>query len=594
MSQSASLVKPNRPRVCTLEALADQVRSGDRISIGGHHFARLPMAMIGALAARGLSDLRYLSWAGGLPLEVLLEADAVAEIDICFSSLDIFGLAPRFRKAVESGRVPMNDWPALALISAFRAREQNLPFLPMQVPRGASVMDRCPAMHPYTDPVSGRDLALVEAREIDVFLMHAARADASGNVELYGAQALDKVQAGAAARVLVTVEEIVPTGALGRDGRSVVIPRNKVTAIAEVPGGAYPCSCLPYYVNDWSALRRLADAAPGDLRATVEALGRDVPARLQRAARVPLAAITPERFQPGAVDADAPATVDEIMAVRIARTMDNDCYASAGAVSPLGNVAYRFAKLTHAPDLIITTLSGGHVDIAPGTMSLSLVETMDAASAVQMTGGEDTYWVAYQGGFVTHEIVGTAQIDAQGRTNTLEITKPSGGKLRLPGQGGMSDVANMHRDFVIYVPRHSPAALVETVEVVSAGRGVLDAQDRIAEGYRPGDVMLFTNLCMFRHDPAAGQLVVIETMPGVTREEIVAQTGFQVIFADDCTEVTAPSAEDLFALRYHVDPLGLRRLEFVGARDRAALLDDILARDRRATDRVIGLPPDPA
>ena len=44
--------------------------------------------------------------------------------------------------------------------------------------------------------------------------------------------------------------------------------------------------------------------------------------------------------------------------------------------------------------------------------------------------------------------------------------------LRLPGQGGMADVANMHRDSVVYVPRHSSAALVEAVEVVSAGRGV--------------------------------------------------------------------------------------------------------------------------
>lgn len=466
-----TLVKPNTPRFTTLEGLADEVASGDSLSIGGHHFARLPMALIRELARRELTDLRYLSWAGGLALEFLLEARAVVSADICFSSLDIFGLAPGFRKAVESGEIEMNDWPALALISAFRAREQNLPFLPMQIPEGSSMMQRCPAMRPYTDPVTGRDLALVEAREIDVFLMHAARADTSGNVEIYGAHALDKTQAGAARKVLVTVEEIVPVGALGRDGRSVVIPRNKISAIAAVPGGAYPCSCLPYYTNDWPALRSLTEAPPGDLRARADALGQNVPERLRQAAQVPLASLTAEKCQPGAVALDAAATVDEIMAVRIARTLDNDAYASAGAVSPLGNVAYRLAKLSHAPGLIITTLSGGHVDIAAGPMTLTLVEAMDAASAVQLTGGEDTYWTAYQGGFVTHEIVGTAQIDAQGRTNTIEITKPSGGMLRLPGQGGMADVANMHRDFVVYVPRHSPAALVETVELSAPGAG---------------------------------------------------------------------------------------------------------------------------
>ena len=258
-----TLVKPNGPRFTTLEGLVGEVSPGDSLSIGGHHFARLPIALIRGIARRDLTDLRYLSWAGGLALEFLLEAESIVSADICFSSLDIFGLAPRFRKAVETGAVEVNDWPALALISAFRSREQNLPFLPMQVPEGSSMMERCPAMRPYTDPVSGRDLALVEAREIDVFLMHAARADTSGNVEIYGAHALDKSQAGAARKVLATVEEIVPVGALGRDGRSFVIPRNKISAIAEVPGGAFPCSCLPYYANDWSALRALAEAPPG-------------------------------------------------------------------------------------------------------------------------------------------------------------------------------------------------------------------------------------------------------------------------------------------------------------------------------------------
>ncbi|SMY09750.1 CoA-transferase [Flavimaricola marinus] len=581
-----TLVKPNRPQFLSLDAMMDEVHSGDCISIGGHHFARLPMAMIRTLAARNLKDLHYLSWAGGLPLEFLLEAGAVSQIDICFSSLDIFGLAPRFRKAVEGGTVPMNDWPALALINAFRAREQNLPFLPMQKPEGSAVSERCPALRPWTDPVSGRDLMLVEAREIDVFLMHAARADTSGNIEIYGAHALDKVQAGAARKVLVTVEEIVPVGQLNRDGRGVVIPRNKVSAIATVPGGAYPCSCLPYYTNDWAALRKLVEAKV--LRDAADALGNAVPDRLRLAAKAPRAAISADKFLPAAVSMDAPATVDEIMAVRIARTLDNDSYASAGAVSPLGNVAYRFAKMTHAPDMIITTLSGGHVDIAAGPMSLSLVEAMDVDSAVQLTGGEDTYWVAYQGGFVTSEIVGTAQIDAQGRTNTLEITKPSGGLLRLPGQGGMSDVANMHRDFVVYVPRHSASALVETVEVVSAARGIHDKAARIAAGYRPGDVMVFTNLCVFRYDDSAGQLVVTEIMPDVTREDIVQNTGFKVVFHDDCGPVAEPTQDDLYILRHHVDPIGLRRLEFVSARDRVAVIDDVLARDAAALQHIAG------
>lgn len=580
-----SLVKPNRPDFVSLDALAAMVPSGARLSVGGHHFARLPIALLRAVAARGVTGLRYFSWAGGLPLELLLEADAVAEIDICFSSLDIFGLAPRFRAVAEDGRLPVNDWPALALIQALRAREQNLPFMPMQVPEGSTMMARCPALHPHRDARTGRDIAVVEAREIDVLLLHAPRADAAGNVEIYGAQALDLAQVGAARTVLATVEEIVPAGALAASGRQTIVARNRVSAIAEAPGGAYPCSCLPFYVTDFARIREIVEGET-PLAEALALPAAGVPKLLRQGARVPARAIVAEAFADGEA-LDGPASVDEILAVRIARMLGNDDFASAGAVSPLANVAYRLAKATHAPDLIIGTLSCGHVDIAAGTMSLSLVEAMDAETAVDHCSGDGTYSAFYQGGYVTHEIVGAAQVDALGRTNTLELTKPSGGRLRLPGQGGMADVANMHRDYVVYVPRHAPMTLVETVETVSAGRGVLTETDRIAAGYRPGAVWLVTNLCLFRYDPAEGQLVVVETMPGVARDEIVAATGFKVIFDPACTEVALPSAHELETLRRRVDPLGIRRLEFVGARERGALLDEIVRRDRAALARIV-------
>ena len=131
-----SLVKPNRPQFTDLAGLAAMVEDGESIGVGGHHFARLPIALIAALAARQPKSLRYVSWAGGLALEMLLEAAAVGEIDICFSSLDIFGLPPRFRAVAECGAIPVRDWNALAMIEALRAREANLASRPFQFPPG--------------------------------------------------------------------------------------------------------------------------------------------------------------------------------------------------------------------------------------------------------------------------------------------------------------------------------------------------------------------------------------------------------------------------------------------------------------------------
>lgn len=583
-----SLAKSNRPAIESLDALVDRIEPGTRLSVGGHHFARLPIALLTRMVDRGIGDLNYFAWAGGLPLELLLEAEAVSSVDICFSSLDIFGLAPRFREAAENRRLPIRDWPALAMIQGLRAAQQNLPFMPVQLPEGSTMVERCPAIAYHRDARSGRVVGLVEAQVIDTVLLHAPRADTDGNVEIYGARALDLPIIGAARQVLVSVDEIVPAGTLRHDGRQTIVTRNLVTAIAEVPGGAYPTSCLPHYATDFSRIRDILDGKHGSLREALRKPEAAPPALLVRAAKVQPDAVRPEPFRGAAPSPDAP-RIDEIMAVRIARMLDNECFASAGAVSPLGNVAFRLAKAIHAPKLFIGTFSCGHVDIAAGTMTLSLLEAMDAGSAVSHNGGDDTYSTYYQAGIVTHEIIGAAQIDARGRTNNLELTKPSGGRLRLPGQGGMSDVANMHRDYVVYVPRHGRAALVETVETVSSARGVLTAAAREAAGYRPGNVYLVTNLCLFRYDEDAGQLVVVETMPGVARETIVAETGFNVIFAEDCHEMAAPTDEELRVLRDEIDPLGIRRLEFVSARERGGLLDEILERDREGTAATVGL-----
>jgi glutaconate CoA-transferase subunit A len=229
--------------------------------------------------------------------------------------------------------------------------------------------------------------------------------------------------------------------------------------------------------------------------------------------------------------------------------------------------------------MILATMTCGHLDVAPSPMSLSLLEVFDSATAVAHAGGDDTYSAYYQGGAVTHEIVGSAQIDRQARVNTIAIRRKNGGFIRLPGQGGMADVANMHRNFIVYITRHSPQSLVETVDIVSSARAYLTDTERAAQGYRPGAVKLVTDLCVFTLDHTTRQLVVTETLPGVTREKVIEATDFRVDFAPDCRESPPVPGEMLEVLRETIDPLGLRRLEFVGSRQRGALLDEILAAD---------------
>lgn len=599
-----SLSATNRPLFGTVADLAALVPSGSRLGIGGFHFSRLPLAQVRAVVAAGVRNLDYVSWGGGLALEMLLAADAVRSMKLCFDNLDVFGLAPRFREAVESGRVPLQDWTALGMIQGFQAARDGVDSLAFPPPVGSEIVERSGFATLHPDPLTGRVVASVPALPLDVFLLHAHRADAAGNLEIRGARGLDLGGVFAAKRVLATVEEIVPAGTLAASAaaHAFVLPRSFVAAIAEVPFGAWPTACLPAYPTDYAALR--------DLLAGSDLPAEPTPERrvwLGAAAAIPAARVTghalrravgaasavdadPEVDAPAAVEApptDASPTAAEIMIGWIASTIDDDSVCSVGSVSPLATVAYLLAKRTHAPNLVLMTSNGGLLDVAARPMLLALAESLDQQTAATHCGGDDSYHWYYQRGLVTHEVVSAAQVDRRGATNTIEVTSPSGRRIRLPGQGGMADVANMHHHFILYLPRHSPLSLVERVEVASAARGLLLPEERIAAGYQPGEVRLVTNLGVFRLDHASRELDLVLLHPGVALDAVQAATGFPLLTSPALAETPIPDPDALRMIREEIDPLGMRELEFVAGKDRGPMLDRIIAAEERAIDGLI-------
>jgi glutaconate CoA-transferase subunit A len=273
---------------------------------------------------------------------------------------------------------------------------------------------------------------------------------------------------------------------------------------------------------------------------------------------------------------DAPPTPDEQMVVNLARLYDNDSICAAGAVSPLAIVSYLLAKRLHAPKLLLMTMSSGFIDVANRPMLMTLAEPLDFYSAVAHCGGDETYHNFYQPGLVTHEVVGSAQVDRFARTNNVWLTSPSGKRIRLPGQGGMADVANMHKNFVVYVPRHSPQPMVADVQFNSASRGVLEPEERRRCGWQNGYVRVITNLGVFELNAKFGELELIGLNPGVELRQVQEATGFPVRVAANTQTLAPPTDEELTLIRDEIDPLAMRRLEFVAGRERTPLLEQII------------------
>jgi glutaconate CoA-transferase subunit A len=102
-------------------------------------------------------------------------------------------------------------------------------------------------------PFTIEEVTSVRSVNPDVTIIHAQRADTSGNVQLWGIVGIQKEAVLAAKSVIVTVEEIcerlkpVPGG--------IMIPSWAVSAIVHTPGGARPSYVNGYYGRDDSSYR---------------------------------------------------------------------------------------------------------------------------------------------------------------------------------------------------------------------------------------------------------------------------------------------------------------------------------------------------
>lgn len=538
-----------------------------------------------------------MSWGGGLALELFLQARAVKKLVFCFSSMDFFGLAPRFREALETNSVEVEEWTALAMIQGLHAAFFNLPEVPFQYPAGSDLMNVGNFWQRAKSPFSGETIGLARRLDVDVLLIHAQRADRQGNIEIQGARGLDLSLLGAAKTKLFTVEEIVDVGKLGEAPKSFVLPHSFATALAVVPMGAYPTSCLPYYATDYRRLLERVrmeeqrkkqipskEHTHGNNEASTSALeeprfvANSTRADfLHRTAQVLNENLSRDRLSRFGmnVNAGTPSTMDEFLAVTLAREYDNSSVCSVGSVSPLAMVSYLLAKRTHAPSLLLIALNGGFIDVDFHPMSLTLAEPLDWRSAKVFWGGDETYHWYYQSGRVTHEVITVAQVDIGGRTNNAWI-ETKGKRLRLPGQGGMADVANLHKNFILYLTRHSPERFVESVQFCTAARGLLRDDERIRNGLQPGKVRLISNLGVFDLDHEANRFRLSAIHPETTLEEVRRQTGGPFLVADSLSTMLPPSVEELHLIRNVIDPFGIRRLEFVPSKDRLQLIESIL------------------
>jgi glutaconate CoA-transferase subunit A len=234
----------------SLDALAALVSDGAVVAVGGGLSSREPMALLRAILRRGTKGLTVVGSAHGVDIDLLCAGGALARSAESYVGFEQdFGLAPNYRRALESGAVEARDTCCYTLVQQLRAAIQGLPFMPIRSARGTDFPSLHPEYRTMICPFTGEELLLVPALEPDVALIHAQFGDAAGNLVIQGPPVADVLFVKSSKAVLATVERIVPTAAL-RELSGDVIPYFYVTAVAEAPMGAHPTACYPFYAYD--------------------------------------------------------------------------------------------------------------------------------------------------------------------------------------------------------------------------------------------------------------------------------------------------------------------------------------------------------
>jgi glutaconate CoA-transferase subunit B len=239
-------------------------------------------------------------------------------------------------------------------------------------------------------------------------------------------------------------------------------------------------------------------------------------------------------------------TTSEMMAVAAARALADDdvCFVGIGAPS----LACNLARLTHAPNITLIYESGT-IGARPDVLPLSIgdPELCETARTTVSVPEMFQYWL--QGGRISVGFLGGAQLDKFANINSSVIGSYDKPKVRLPGGGGAPEIASSCRQVYVVMPQTRRSFVDKVDFITSFGHG--DGGDHRQRIGIPtlGPTLVITDLCIMRPQAVTKELAVMSLHPGVTREQVQANTGWAIRFADDVAETPPPSERELAVLR---------------------------------------------
>ncbi len=270
-------------------------------------------------------------------------------------------------------------------------------------------------------------------------------------------------------------------------------------------------------------------------------------------------------------------TIEEQIACYIARSFNPDDDFAVLATGPCGLVGLALAKELYAPRLSLlghaksrfAVMRQYRFPFMPGNPPPELIETlltMDDVFALVVRG---KYFIIMQ----------PVQVDQNGYMNLSMVGDKFKPAAVFVGSRNVPDNTVNQPRTLYFVPNHNRRVFVEKVDFISGVGYGKERREGIAKWGAPIEIL--SNLCAIDFDPETGKARLKSVHTGVTVEHVQANTGFDLIIPEPLPGMDPPTDTELRHIRDEIDPLGVRRLDFVRGEEYKNVMAEIMSGGKR-------------
>jgi glutaconate CoA-transferase subunit A len=233
------------------DAIAELVRDGDTVAIEG--FTHLISFAAGhEIIRQRKRDLTLARMTPDLVYDQLVAAGCARKLIFSWLGNPGVGSLHAIRRATEAAppELELEEYSHFGMVCRYTAAAMNLPFFPIRSYTDTDLPKANPLIRPIDSPYGDDTIYAVPPLRPDVTIVHAQRADAGGNTQVWGLLGSQKEAAFAAERVIVVVEQLVDEAVIRADPNRTIIPGLIVDAVVVEPFGAHPSYAQGHYDRD--------------------------------------------------------------------------------------------------------------------------------------------------------------------------------------------------------------------------------------------------------------------------------------------------------------------------------------------------------